>query len=320
MASQSSKRKKDSPIKGQDKCSACAVALDPNSSALECDSCENWLCIKCLEMPLAEYNLFTKMTRRIGCQWVCPVCKLRAPQSSNQSNIGNQVKTLLFEFEDRITKKFDDSFDLFKDSITKEISEAVNPLSDRISNIERDMASKCSVADVDSRISKLVAEGKVGTDLEDQVLKVMRQDRDRQRRKLNLIAYGVSPTDDDTNFVIQHLASDYSLPGVKILNLKRLGANNPPTQQVPDRPPPILFSVTDIATKVKILKKSVELKADIQFHSDESREDRAKRKSATEELKRRIANGETDLGVRNGKVVSKNGQRAPPPALGAMEH
>ncbi|KAK2705531.1 hypothetical protein QYM36_015801 [Artemia franciscana] len=127
--------------------------------------------------------------------------------------------------------------------------------------------------------------------------------------------------DKNLKDVLDLITSDYSLPGIKILNLKRLGANKPPTQQVPHRPPPILlFSVTDIATKVKILKKSVELKADIQFHSDESREDRAKRKSATEELKRRIANGETDLGVRNGKVVSKNGQRAPPPALGAMEH
>ena len=304
MASNSSKRLKPAtPEKGVDKCAVSGCVLSESSPAIQCDECDKWLCATCLGMSTAEYNIFCKMNERLGSIWTCPLCKT----GSSKPDVPNIVKSTL----ESHCSEMRDMFAGFR----SDMQISLDTVRVQVETLETAIQSKVSIDDV----QKLV-ENSITTRLETDVRKIVRQEQDRNRRRLNLIAYGVPLQTNDVQFVIQHLASDYGLPGVKILNLKRLGANKPPTQQVPDRPPPILFSVTDIATKVKILKKSVELKADIQFHSDESREDRAKRKSATEELKRRIANGETDLGVRNGKVVSKNGQRAPPPALGAMEH
>ena len=304
MAANSSKRLKPAtPEKGVDKCAVSGCVLSESSPAIQCDECDKWLCATCLGMSTAEYNIFCKMNERLGSIWTCPLCKT----GSSKPDVPNIVKSTL----ESHCSEMRDMFAGFR----SDMQISLDTVRVQVETLETAIQSKVSIDDV----QKLV-ENSITTRLETDVRKIVRQEQDRNRRRLNLIAYGVPLQTNDVQFVIQHLASDYSLPGVKILNLKRLGANKPPTQQVPDRPPPILFSVTDIATKVKILKKSVELKADIQFHSNESREDRAKRKSATEELKRRIANGETDLGVRNGKVVSKNGQRAPPPALGAMEH
>ena len=69
------KRPCQSPKKGTNMYTTCDENLDINSSAMNCDGCSLWLCIDCLEMSEAEYSLLTKMTRRVGCEWKCPVCK-----------------------------------------------------------------------------------------------------------------------------------------------------------------------------------------------------------------------------------------------------
>ena len=56
-----SKRIHISPKKGCDKCLACEIDLDDDSSAILCDGCEKWICIDCMDMPEPEYVLITKI-------------------------------------------------------------------------------------------------------------------------------------------------------------------------------------------------------------------------------------------------------------------
>ena len=55
-----------------DCCKACDIRLKDDSCALSCDMCDAWLYI---EMSKSEYDLFNKMTRRLGSLWHCPICK-----------------------------------------------------------------------------------------------------------------------------------------------------------------------------------------------------------------------------------------------------
>ena len=63
------------PRKDLDCCKACGIGLKDDSCALSCDMCDAWLCIECIETSKSEYDLFNKMTRRLGSLWHCPVCK-----------------------------------------------------------------------------------------------------------------------------------------------------------------------------------------------------------------------------------------------------
>ena len=76
---------------------------------------------------------------------------------------------------------------------------------------------------------------------ENRVKAMIAKDRERQKRKLNIVVFGVPPQTDDTRFVRDYLANDYGIPDVTVLNVRILGnvttALGPSTQ----RPIPIIF-------------------------------------------------------------------------------
>ena len=76
-------------------------------------------------------------------------------------------------------------------------------------------------------------------------------------------------------------------------------------QSVNACPPPILFSVPSVDIKRKIINRSRELRADIQFCGDASKAERDKRKTLIDTLKTRINSGEKDLIIFKGQIVTK---------------
>ena len=133
-------------------------------------------------------------------------------------------------------------------------------------------------------------ENSINTRLETDVRKIVRQEQDRNRRRLNLIAYGVPLQTNDAQFISTYLKDEYSINVGAITNLKRL-PNGKNTSTI-DRPNPILFSINDYKIKMDILKASRERRGSISFFADASNEDHQRRKELIEEIRRCAAAGE----------------------------
>ena len=97
------------PLKGgKVKCTYCPKIIDNSTQAMSCDTCENWVCLKCTKISQALYAELTKPenVESKAISWNCSVCKsmaadLRAVNSnildlkrSNEERLGN-VETKL---------------------------------------------------------------------------------------------------------------------------------------------------------------------------------------------------------------------------------
>lgn len=323
-----SKRMRVSPVKGTDKCAACEDNLNEGSNAMNCDDCERWLCAECLDLSEPEYILLTKMTRHMGCEWKCPMCKGNPKGSVNASEIAkivdSSIKRSLGGLDDtiknldvKIKEAVKDSFLSLKDELKAEIDTKFTGLEDRVRSLEQH-----SGAATDQKVLKDLVTAEttalkeaLNEQFESRVKALIFEDRDRQKRRLNIVAFGVATQTDDAQFVREHLANEYGLPGVPISNIRRLVNPTVSVTQNPLRPPPIMFAVPNFKIKKLILQKSFEKKGAVQFRNDVSKTDRDKRQKLYEELYRRRAGGESNIVIKGNKIVPKNFQQ-PPATLG----
>lgn len=310
------KRPRTSPKKGTDQCAACGCNLDEESSAMNCDGCNQWLCIDCLEMTEPEYALLTKMTRRIGCEWHCPMCKGDKQARLNASDIQNAITksleplqpalAVIQDLDVKIKDAVKMSFSEFKREVIEDMDRRFQAIETRIDTLEQTSGAAVDQDLLNSLVVSQVQALKSDLDshLENKMKQLIVEDRDRQRRKLNLVVFGVPAKPEDGQFIQQYLSQEYSLPNISVINPRRLA--NPNNQTSSNSP--IIFSVVNLETKKKILQKSYEKRGTgrIQFRNDVSKADRTKRAKLYEEIQARRANGETDIVIRGGKIVSKN--------------
>ncbi|KAK2711329.1 hypothetical protein QYM36_012497 [Artemia franciscana] len=119
-------------------------------------------------------------------------------------------------------------------------------MNNRISNLESDVASKCSQAKMETKIediarSKLTQSHSYSSkNFEGDMRKIICEDRERQKRQLNIVAYEIpelcEEVADIQMFIQDHLAKLYNMP--LIIVLKQLGNNSP---KPGENPRPVLF-------------------------------------------------------------------------------
>ena len=95
---------------------------------------------------------------------------------------------------------------------------------------------------------------------------------------------------DPSIFIQDYLVQQYCINPGELINVRRLPScpNSTPNQC----PPPVIFTVSNFKVKKKILQKLFELRADIQFRSNQSREDHLKHRELVLQLKERTASSE----------------------------
>ena len=282
------KRQRESPVKGQDKCPGCAKGLDENSQAVNCDKCPNWFCIECLGLSDEQYVLLEKMNRTMTCEWSCPRCILNKPVRD----------------ADTLTK----AIESFKSEVREDIASITTTVNKGLREIHDELATKCNVLEVKAIVESAITAQVTGLApeaLDEHIRRTVRSEQDRQRRKLNVVGYGIPIQASDEDFLAKYFKDNYKL-ATKVFNVKRLPASAPTAGQ-PLRHPPVLFTVASFTDKKLILDASYQRKDPIRFYGDSSKEDRNARKALLEEMKKRQANGETDLVIRKGKIT-KNGQ------------
>ncbi|KAK2703816.1 hypothetical protein QYM36_017759 [Artemia franciscana] len=140
-------------------------------------------------------------------------------------------------------------------------------MNSRISNLESDVASKCSLAKVETKIEDIV-KGKLSQshddsskNFESDVRKIVHKDRERQKRQPNIMAYRIPELCEeaaDIQMSVQdHLAQSYNLPSVIVLKPQQLGNNSP---KPGDHPTTVLFLTDSYRVKKEIVTKSYQFK------------------------------------------------------------
>ena len=101
--------------------------------------CDAWLCIECIEMSKSEYDLFNKMTRRLGSLWHCPIFKQKG--SGTQGITPSEIK-------DIIKSEIRCSFSTIETKLQDKFEKLLKPMSDQLTQIETEVSAKCSFEDV----------------------------------------------------------------------------------------------------------------------------------------------------------------------------
>ena len=96
--------------------------------------------------------------------------------------------------------------------------------------------------------------------------------------KNNIVAYVIQPSKDGSRAILSILENDFSIKYDPVTYVRKLLPRTREgfmVQPSGSRPPSVLFTASCFPLKKQILQKSFEMKGEIQFRNDMSREDQA---------------------------------------------
>ena len=136
---------------------------------------------------------------------------------------------------------------------------------------------------------------------------------DRERRKSNLIIYGVpestGSTDErklnDNTYIKNLVHSEFNLDTIEITKCVRLG------KRAEGKIRPVQITLTDRYVRGRILRNAKSLRNSTSYQNvyispDQTPKEREASKLLRQELRRRKDTGESNLIIRRGKIVSKS--------------
>ena len=192
------------------------------------------------------------------------------------------------------------------EELKRDITKSIDEVKERVNDLEKNLAEKCTILEVKQHVKAAMLqetskiEQAIDSHLKDEVRRQFRQERDRDSRKLNLVAYGIPlqlGINSDKAFIEKYLTEQHKIPNANISNVRRIISQSPPVKKVGatqqptrqagasyqesthSRPPHILFSVQNLNLKKRILQRSYKLCQEIQFRADASCEDWEEEKS-----------------------------------------
>ena len=140
-----------------------------------------------------------------------------------------------------------------------------------------------------------------------------------EARKLNVIIYSFPESEKNTMEdrrnddleKVQSVLTDNLHLGVEVESVVRLGTS----ARDRNRPRPVRFTVRDFETKRKVLNASKRLKnhenySNVYFSPDLTRNQRKAASELREERRRRLAQGEENLIIRRGRIITQGRLRS----------
>ena len=146
--SSSSKGQKNTKDK-QVKCVFCPALIDATTHAMSCDSCGNWICLKCAKITPTLYTELMKAEESNAngnsLTWNCTVCKgmasdfgslnknileLKRSNDERLSSVENKLSCLETSIKDTVRKEVDMAKVEINESVQKKLSESVGNLVD----------------------------------------------------------------------------------------------------------------------------------------------------------------------------------------------
>lgn len=294
----------------------CETFTEEEDKLLQCERCLKWECLKCVGYSDEEYEM---LSNRPKIHWFCDPCQspaLYAVQSDNE--IQERCKLYMSKVTERITKL----------ETTIEQKADVTDLKENASQLAKVQEK---LENMENRLENI--DGFV----EDRISELERERVDQERRKGNLIMYEVPKSDSQDPEErknadcerVQEILTKLDLPDVRPKNVIRLNVKSQTdgdeTAAAKPKPTKVVFNTVE--EKEKVLQRMQTLRSseeeeqrnklqDIHVAQDRTFRQRAEHKRLKESLEQRTAEGEKDLVIRNGRIVTKKPFRTKRPQEG----
>jgi len=293
----------DSPdilSKTVDVCGHCAKKCGgegPLNEAIQCDLCSTWVHASCEGISSDDYKLLTNLTS--ATDNVIYYCSL------NQCL--TRVKQIVFM---HFTKPSDST-----ENVQPSLLSEHQSLQNSVSTLSEKINSLCTNNNqlqnqLNSTISSLGEQAHTVSHASS--FNAVDEYMDRERRKLNLIVYGIpeasAPTGSERQTAdlksIQGLVhSEFKITNLETTKCYRLGKQS-------NKQRPLLIKLSDSSTRRQILRNAKTLRNSSTYKNvfispDLTPQERASNKQLRIELQRRKAAGEPNLIIKRGQIVSK---------------
>jgi len=296
------------------KCYECEKSIEKHTHALLCEKCESkWRCTDCIGL---SDSVYAELIENSTLHWFCPSCEEMIFQPD--TNLGN-------EFSSKLDKLMEQMMKLDQKLESKADASTVASLEERLDGI-LDVTQQRVETKVDSIVMTLnqnantVQECVEGA-LKLQLLEEKSEEAEKNKRKTSVIVHGVEESgaqDSDQRIkedgdIMQEVLHQIKCDDVSVSQVIRLGKR----PEGPDmKPRPIKMVLTSEESKEKVLRSAKNLRNRqegglnrVFIHQDLTPKERQARKLLVAELKDRIAKGEKNLTIVNGKIVMKKETR-----------
>ena len=302
-------------------CKICKIKTinEAKDEALECDICQEWVCLECSGMSERMYALVDETEESID--FLCSLCKEELPKIRSlmalQQDMQKESKTnKIFREEQRQTNQNLDQRLLNIENLIKgkNIYDAEYPPLEEL-NAEKVKLNEVMIKQ--QALDDVVNKHKIA----------MEEDKRIEDKEKNLIVYGV-PEDREVNKAEQ-MKADYNtisklylekveLATKDLVQITRIGTNT-------DHIRPIKLTFANMDKRLAILRNNKSLILDGDFDmcnasfcqdkkkhkhiyvtTDKTKQQRETEKKLREELKTRKTQGETNLIIRNYKIIVKS--------------
>ena len=273
-------------------CNGCDEPFKDGDSWIQCAACTKWLHRKCTDLNDLQFDAMVDTSKqqkqKNSLKFFCELCD-------------GTVTDILSNFQKY--KKMENELK----KVRVEIDSKIEEFNSRLMKCEASQNQTVTLAERVKKKSKLT---KTTPTVE---IRNLEEEREIERRKCNLIIYGVpEPTsaeledklEEEYAYICEAYKKTVSFERGHIKDMFRLGKK----QQEKDRP--LLIKFHDEDSKMEVLKASGDLKLKINHEvikvyaaNDMTQKQRSEFKKLKQELKTRKDNGEEDIGIRGNKVV-----------------
>ena len=287
-------------------CVSCKEIVEDD--AVECHWCAKWQHIKCANVSKSQYDMLNTCPDQIV--FFCCVCIVKLPtvlekfngSKDTQSTVDEQIKVIQTQLTD-LAAKMNDQIDSRFQQLEKEI----------ITNLPSSNSVTQSLPSAHEPVRTVTAIS---------ASQVINEYRDRESRKLNIILHNVPESEStesttrithDTHAVAD-IADKIGIGSVDVSSTVRLG------KIIEGRSRLLKVHLCNLQHKRLLLSNAKKLKGLSGVHQkiyitpDLSLKERQDNKLLREELLRRKRNGESELIIRRGQIVSKT-----PPVNSSMD-
>lgn len=261
-----------------EKCGKCKKTVKENENGLVCETCERWYHPSCQSVNPELYKMLQKYEEQL---WFCGDCK---PEIKKNVERVRELEQKNDEMEQKL-KIMEEKWETLKEDITREVIDRVRE--ERNENIVKQTTES--------------------------VLQHLREENEKNKRKENIIMYNVMESEkentedrikEDRARVTDVIENSLEVQDYAIEKIVRLG------RKEDDRNRPLLIKFRNVTEKWNVVKNAKKMKNErdvnkkrIGIALDMTEKEREIEKILVTELKRRRANGEQGLYIKNGKLA-----------------
>lgn len=288
-----------------------------------CDGCDKTVsCLDTSSIAAAAINSamdrFSDMLRNMEQNLIARIVTLE--QKLNQKADVDEVRAM----RDKIQSVPDVAVAL--DSVANNVKSMESSVSSRLTAVEHSLGQKADLEEVRQISSNIQSatevRGCIEGALKSQLAEDKNEEREVEQRKTNIIIHGMAesvaetPNERIDNDLLQVAAmlDELKLNEVKVEKVIRLGKRLPVDTDT-DKPRPLKVVLDTEDNKVRVIRNAKNLRnagdggwVKVFVHQDLTPKQRDARNVLVQELKSRVAQGETDLTIYRGAVVKRRRQ------------